>query len=421
MTSEHLPHPLEETDMERATETGRRHDSTQPATRAADGEPQHTELSLESVVRDLQSVLAAAVERIQGATESEHVAAWALREGGEPYVAAAIFTGSAPTEPSRADFEQLGALAGAVDLRGPGQPTELARLADRFACDAAAVVVANDRTPLAVLLVRETTAAGPAVRPRTLGVLDAARQRLGTPLTAALALGRLRTLDDEVCRLDRLAALGSLASEIAHELRNPLVSIKTFLQLLPERRDDPEFFTSFFEVATAEMRRMERLLDVVLDQARPGNGCGGPVDAGRVLESAAELVRHRADKHQIELLFEAAPDLPAVTIADDALRQVVLNLALNAIDATPDGGSVQLRAIAGPEGVTIAVSDSGPGVPEALRQRVFEPFFTTRDGRTGGLGLAISRRLVEAVRGHIAVGESNHGGAEFRVHLPAAN
>ena len=71
--------------------------------------------------------------------------------------------------------------------------------------------------------------------------------------------------------------------------------------------------------------------------------------------------------------------------------------------------------------MTIAVSDSGPGVPEALRQRVFEPFFTTRDGRTGGLGLAISRRLVEAVRGHIAVGESNHGGAEFRVHLPAAN
>jgi signal transduction histidine kinase len=200
-----------------------------------------------------------------------------------------------------------------------------------------------------------------------------------------------------------------------------LVSIKTFLQLLPERRDDPEFFTSFFEVATAEMRRMERLLDVVLDQARPGSGSDEPVDAGPVLESAGELVRHRADKHRIELLCEAAPDLPAVAIADDALRQVVLNLALNAIDATPDGGSVQLRAIADGDGVTIAVSDNGPGVPEALRQRVFEPFFTTRNDRTGGLGLAISRRVVEAAGGHIAVGESDAGGAEFRVRLPAAN
>jgi len=377
-------------------------------------------MSAEAVVRDLQSVLGAAVERLHDLIGCDHVAAWALREDGEPYVAAASFVGSQPPEPVREAFDELGDLSGPVDLREPGRPEALRRLAEELGCTAAAPIFASDGTTMAILLVGEAGDAVSSVRPRTLAALDAARRRLETPLAAALAIGRLRTIDDEVCRLDRLAALGSLASEIAHEVRNPLVSIKTFLQLLPERRDDPEFLTSFLEIASEELRRMERLLDVVLDQARPGSRDGGgtSVEVGTVLESATELVRHRAIKRGISIAWEAPPELPAVAIEDDALRQIVLNLTLNAIDATPDGGAVRLCASADSGGGAIAISDTGPGVPEELRSRIFEPFFSTHGNRPGGLGLSITRRVAEAARGTISVGEAEGGGAEFRVWLP---
>jgi signal transduction histidine kinase len=378
-------------------------------------------MSAEAVVRDLQSVLGAAVERLHDVIGGEYVAAWALRESGEPYVAAASFVGSPPAEPARETFDLLCTLSGPVDLSEPVHPEELRQLAERLTCSAAAPVAASDGAPLAVLLIGESGKAASPVRPRTLAALDAARRRLEAPLAAALAMGRLREIDEEVCRLDRLAALGRLASEIAHEVRNPLVSIKTFLQLLPERRGDPEFCTSFFEIASEELRRVERLLDLVIDQARPGSvDAGGvAVDVAAVLESATELVQHRAIKRSISLTFEASTDLPGVAIDDDALRQIVLNLMLNAIDATPDDGAVCLRATADTAGVTIVVADSGPGVPEELRARVFEPFFSTRRDHSGGLGLAITRRVVEGARGTIAVAESKRGGAEFRVWLPA--
>jgi signal transduction histidine kinase len=391
------------------------------ATRSEVGGSRAVAMSVEEVVRDFQSVLGAAVERLHEAIGCDHVTAWALRESGEPYVAAASFVGSPPAEPTRDAFELLCTLAGPADLLAPDQPAEIRQLAERLACAAAAPVVTHDGGPMAVLLIGDGGKAVPRVRPRTLAALDAARRRLEAPLGAALAMGRLREIDEEVCRLDRLAALGSLASEIAHEVRNPLVSIKTFLQLLPERRNDPEFFTSFLEIASEELRRMERLLDLVLDQARPRSVDveGTAVDVAAVLGSVAELVRHRAIKRSISLDCEVATDLPALAIEDDALRQIVLNLALNAIDATPDRGAAHLGAAADAGGVTIAVGDSGPGVPEELRGRVFEPFFSSRSDRSGGLGLAITRRIVEGARGTIAVGDSERGGAEFRVWLPA--
>ena len=166
---------------------------------------------------------------------------------------------------------------------------------------------------------------------------------------------------------------------------------------------------------------MERLLDLVLEQARPGpiDAAGASVDVAAILESVTELVRHRAVRRGIELTWEATAELPGVAIEDDSLRQVVLNLALNAIDATPDAGAVQLRAVPDDAGVAIAVADTGPGISEALRGRVFEPFFSTRSDRSGGLGLAITRRVVEGARGTISVASSASSGAEFRVWLPA--
>jgi signal transduction histidine kinase len=383
------------------------------APRAYDGAP-----AADAVVRDTQSVLAATVERIRAEAGCEQVCAWALRETGVPYVAAAAFDRAPPRAPTRDDFDALCALVGACDLSARECPAPLGEIAGRLGISAAAPVTAHDGAPLAVLV----CAGSDAARPRTLALLDATRKRLTTPLTAARAILRLHALDDAVRRLDRLAALGSLASEIAHEVRNPLVSIKTFLQLLPERRDDPEFAVDFLEVARGELQRMERLLGVVLDQARPADCDDGPtespVEVSEVMESVVELVRHRAQKRGVALTAKSQPPATGAKISDDGLRQVLLNLTLNALDAAPEGGAVHLSACRSDDGIAIAVADDGPGVPEEIRGRIFEPFFSTRGKGTGGLGLAISRRIVEAAGGRIAIGNASLGGAEFRIWLP---
>jgi signal transduction histidine kinase len=258
------------------------------------------------------------------------------------------------------------------------------------------------------------------VRPRTLAALAAAARRLEAPAEGAAALARLFHLDEGVRRLDRLAALGDLVAEIVHEVRNPLVSVKTFLQLLPERMDEPDFRTHFLDVVNGELRRIERLLDVVLDHARPRALApeGSSTAVGPVLDSVARLLAHRALERGVELRAESPPDLPGVGLSDDGLRQVTLNLALNAIDVTRPGGVVRLRAQAVPEGVEVLVEDEGPGVPAALRERVFEPFFSTKNERPGGLGLAICRRIVEEAGGRIALADRLGGGAAFRFTLP---
>jgi signal transduction histidine kinase len=243
--------------------------------------------------------------------------------------------------------------------------------------------------------------------------------------SAAAVAERLERLDDAVRELDRLAGLGGLVAEIVHEVRNPLVSIKTFLDLLPERLDDPDFRGEFLEVARDEMRRIERLLDLVLDHARPRRAeAEAPQEARRgaapdeAIRAVARLLAHRAAARGVRLEAHAAAGLPAAAIAPDALRQVLLNLAVNAIEATPADGDVRLSARALGRALELRVEDRGPGVPAELRRRIFEPFFSTRRERPGGLGLAISRRIVEEAGGTLVAGARPGGGSCFRVRLP---
>ena len=378
------------------------------------------------VRRDLQSLLAGAVHRLRATTGCDSVVAWALREDGSFYVAAAEFSGQPPVAPDRDALAAIASLRCAADLSAPELPAPARAFGERYGCRAAAPVTTIEGRPLAVLLVGGHSPAlgGPgrgAVRPRTLAALEGAAQRLAGPVAAAQAAGRLSQLDEEVRRLDRLAALGSLSAEIAHEVRNPLVSVKTFLQLLPERRDDPEFLTRFFDVVTAEIARMERLLDDVLAHARPEAAAPkAGSDPSRVIAAVAELLRYRARSRGVDVACEAEPELPTVTVGEDRLRQILLNLAMNAIDATPAGGAVRLKGCATGSGVELIVSDEGPGISEESRSRVFEPFFSGRNDRPSGLGLAICRRIVEDAGGSIAVADGEYGGAEFRVNLPTA-
>ncbi len=259
-------------------------------------------------------------------------------------------------------------------------------------------------------------------RPRILGQVKREAHRLQAPIATALAVARIERADQDVHQLNRLASLGALSTEIAHEIRNPLVSMKTFLQLLPERWGDPEFSDSFLALVADELRRMERLLDVIVEHARPDGKTADhrPADVSAAIDANLALLEHRARKQQVRLESKIPSDLPAVTLGEDHLRQVLLNLLLNAIDATFPGGRVVLSAKRVGDSVDIIVSDEGPGVPAEQRSEIFEPSFSTRSGNAGGLGLSITRRIIQDAGGEIRVSNRDAGGAEFAVRLAAS-
>jgi two-component system sensor histidine kinase HydH len=257
------------------------------------------------------------------------------------------------------------------------------------------------------------------VRPRVRAALRNAAARSLAPAVAAHAAQRLARLDAQVQRLDRLAAVGGLLAEIVHEIRNPLVSINTFLHLLGEEESGRS--GEFRELVIDELRRIERLLEVVMQHARPASRPSAEAigEIEPALRSTAQLAALRAGSRGIRVELDVADDVPPARIAPDALRQIALNLALNAIEASEQGGQVVLRASACAEGVTITVEDTGPGVPEAIRERLFEPFFSTKP-RAGGLGLPITRRLVEEAGGTLVLEDVEPRGSRFRVTLPVA-
>jgi signal transduction histidine kinase len=351
---------------------------------------------------------------VQEISDATAVVAWTLRKTGEPYVAAAAFTGDPPVNPDAADFRNISTLPGVTRLDGS---SDLIALGRRHRLSVAVPIPSEFGDAVAVLLLGPET-----LRPRILGQLKREAHRLQAPIATALAITRVERLDRDVRQLNRLASLGALSSEIAHEIRNPLVSMKTFLQLLPERWGDPEFSDSFLALVADELRRMERLLDVVIEYARPDGETADhrPADVSAAIDVNLSLLDHRARKREVKLESKIPDDLPAVALSEDRLRQVLLNLLLNAIDVTSPGGRVVLSAKRVGDSVELIVSDQGPGVPAELRSEIFEPFFSTRTDNPGGLGLAITRQIIREAGGEIRVGDRDAGGAEFAVRLAAS-
>lgn len=378
--------------------------------------------------RDLQRLLAAALERLAETTTSVRACAWAQRPDGEPYVVAATHRDTpsprSPDATAMAALEPLWASQQPIDLAADGASSALRQLAVHYGMSCAMPLVSSDGERIAMLLLGNADDPPGRVRPRTLAALGAAVQRLHTPAAAASALARLSELDAEVCRLDRLAALGDLLAEVAHEIRNPLVSMKTFLQLLPEHLEDPEFQGEFRSVVLDELQRMERLLDTLLEHARPAANRvaratrHAATNLEQVFASLLRLLEQRAAEREVKLVAEIDAPADDIAIGEDALRQILLNLILNALEAAPPASSVTLRAQLFDESVEFSVEDQGLGVPEALRSRLFEPFFSTREDRAGGLGLAITKKLIEDAGGSIHIDAASAGGARFCVSLP---
>ena len=242
---------------------------------------------------------------------------------------------------------------------------------------------------------------------------------------------RLQQRELEVLRSEQLAAVGQLAAGMAHELRNPLMPMKMLVQAAVERDDGIGLRGQQLKVVEQEIGRMEKSIQDFLDFARPPKLEKRRLDARQAIEQTIELVSARADRQQIQLQCDLSSE-PFLIEADSVqLRQVLLNLLLNAFDALPAGGRVFVSlARSRPPGALdpsptawaakwalISIRDSGAGLPTDVLNRIFEPFVSTKETGTG-LGLSICHRIVEAHGGQITAGNSPQGGAVFAIYLP---
>lgn len=235
---------------------------------------------------------------------------------------------------------------------------------------------------------------------------------------------RLQRSEMEVLRNEQLAAVGQLAAGIAHELRNPLMPMKMLVQAALERDDGKGLCGRQLEVVDQEIGRLELAIQSFLDFAKPIPPEKTTFDLVHSVEQTLELVAGKVEQQGV-IVRERLPPGPILIDADAGqIRQVLLNLLLNALDALPNGGEIVVKVDAPDEGAndidrwaTIRIADSGAGVPDEILDRVFEPFVTTKETGTG-LGLPICRRIVTEHGGEIVAVNRPEGGAEFIIRLP---
>jgi signal transduction histidine kinase len=246
--------------------------------------------------------------------------------------------------------------------------------------------------------------------------LDAALENISGRV--AQVIERLQAAERRRIRDDQMAALGQLAAGLAHELRNPLTAMKTLVDAARRGGRGVTVDDRDLEVLNEEITRLDASLQSFLDYARPPKTAKRDVDLGTIAEKTRQLLAGRAEQQVICISIEQPTD-PIVVHADpEQLRQVLLNLMLNAFDAIGHDGKLTLRVARDtPSEAVITVADSGSGIPQAVRQRLFEPFVSTKESGTG-LGLTICRRIVEDHGGRIDVGEDSSGGAVFTIRLP---
>jgi two-component system, NtrC family, sensor kinase len=257
-------------------------------------------------------------------------------------------------------------------------------------------------------------------------ILQEQRARETATLTTKLARledqqrlmeARMTTAEAAMLQAARLAAVGELAASIAHEINNPLYAARNSLYLhtddLPaELRDSP-----YLQIAREQLARIAGIIERMRHFYRPDRGELAPADLNQILAGTLALVDMHVRHTPIRAIFTPDPALRNVVCNTDQLRQVFLNIILNAIDAMPDGGTLTVRTIGGPSVALVEVQDSGIGIPPDIRAQLFEPFFTTKASGTG-LGLSISAHIVTQHGGQIEVESEVGQGSTMRIVLP---
>ncbi|HEX6852172.1 MAG TPA: ATP-binding protein [Candidatus Polarisedimenticolaceae bacterium] len=230
---------------------------------------------------------------------------------------------------------------------------------------------------------------------------------------------RERRSRDELLRADRLAALGTLAAGMAHEVKNPLGAIAGAAEILEQDYPAGHPRREFLDILREEIGRLTTITGKYLGYARSPEPEVAPLDVNGAVETAVALVGKSAAGKSVTIETTLDRSLPKALADAGQIHQALVNLVLNGMQVMPSGGVLTLETGRDGNDVEIRVRDRGPGIPKGDEDRIFEPFYTTRPGGTG-LGLAMSRRIAAAHRGSLSAENAPGGGAIFRLRLPAA-
>lgn len=225
-------------------------------------------------------------------------------------------------------------------------------------------------------------------------------------------------LERKLAEGERLAALGQMAATVAHEVKNPLSAIKSIAQVMTEDEALKEQHARDLTLIVSETDRLNNTVTQLLSFARTQSPAAAPCTAAEILRTVVNLFRADADESGVALEMSAAPDVMLDGVQTAAVRDALSNLVLNALQATPRGGRVSVEAAASDVSVVFNVTDSGSGIPEAMREKIWQPFYTTRQRGTG-LGLAIVRKRMQEAGGTARLVASRNGeGARFELRVP---
>lgn len=231
------------------------------------------------------------------------------------------------------------------------------------------------------------------------------------------AYDELRSTVDQLLLADRHASLGQMSAAIVHEIRNPLGAIhgaaEALETIVPPEHEKAEFLT----IIKREVERLNGLVSDFLQYARPRLPELLPTPPREIVESVVKLANKQAEQVRVKISVDVADSLPLVLLDAEQMKQVLLNLILNAIEAMPEGGQLTISASQRGEELSLAVRDTGKGIDPAVREKLFSPFVTTKSRGTG-LGLAIAHRLVTQHGGRIEAADGENGGALVEIRLP---
>ncbi len=235
---------------------------------------------------------------------------------------------------------------------------------------------------------------------------------------------RTRALEEAHARLrhaEKLAALGNMAASVAHDINNPLTGILTYLYLMKQDTSADSEMYKDLELIEKQAQVIAQLVKRLQTFSKPPQRVKQPVPLSEILNDILTLIGHDLRKRNIEVVCECAHSLPEVLAAPDQLSEVFMNLIVNARDAMPDGGTLEIRADVETENtLLVRVSDTGSGIAPEIMEHLFEPFHTTKGDHGTGLGLAICYRIVEEHEGDIWVDSHLGQGATFMIRLPTA-
>jgi len=225
-------------------------------------------------------------------------------------------------------------------------------------------------------------------------------------------------LRQEITRSEKLKAVATLASGLAHEVKNPLTAIKTFAEYLPEKKDDPEFIKKFSKIVGSEIDRIDGLVHQLLDFAKPSPLQLHETNIHRLLDEILDFLNNEFIKHGIKVIKNYNTDAaPPLRLDPNQLKQATLNIILNAIDAMPNGGTLTVGTVRDAEYCRVSIRDSGCGIDKKDILHIFDPFFSKKDSGTG-LGLAITHEIIKKHGGNVRVESKTKIGTTFTIELP---